>query len=304
MDAASVDEQPAPGHLIHIGYAKAASTFLQEWFTAHPELAYVKGGIGGFSTIWDLARQGAEPQRRVAYRVTSSEALPVPSVHVGSRGHRGDDWGFTAAAQTAVCSTLAGLFPNARILLVTRGFRSVSLSGYSQYVRRGGSRDLASLVSGAGPDELIWNYDRVVRLYEAAFDGRLIAMPYELLHDDPRRFLTELQAELGLSQPGPLPPRMNASLSAAELRWYPRLSRLVEALPLRGDRRRRLLDRWVDWTLRNRMARPIAVLERLHPSPPIGPNEIPDEVLEAFRGRADALRDRPLYGRYASEYLL
>lgn len=293
-----------PGHLIHIGYAKAGSTFLQEWFAAHPELAYVKGGFGGFSSIWDLARQGAEPQRHVAYRVTSSEALPAPSVHVGSRGHRGDDWGFTAAAQTAVCSTLAGLFPNARILLVTRGFRSASVSGYSQYVRRGGSRALSSLVRDAVPDDLLWNYDRVVRLYEAAFDGRLIAMPYELLRDDARRFIAELQAQLGLSEPGPMPPRVNPSLSAAELRWYPQLSRLVEALPLRGDRRRRLLDRWVGWTWRNRMAPPIAVLERLRPSPPIGPDEIPDEVLEAFRGRAEALRGRPLYAPYASEYLL
>lgn len=303
MPASVVDEHPPPGHLIHIGYAKAGSTFLQEWFAAHPELAYVKGGFGGFSTIWDVARHGAGPRSRVAYRVTSSEELPVPSVRAGIPGHR-DDWAFTAEAQTAVCSTLAALFPNARILLVTRGFRSVSLSGYSQYVRAGGSRDLEFLVDSAAPDDLVWNYDRVVRLYEAAFDGRLIAMPYELLRDDPRRFVAELQAELGLSQPGPIPPRVNQSLSAAELRWYPRFTRFVEALPLRGDSRRRLLDRWVGWTQGNRMARPIAVLERLRPSPPIGPSDIPDELLEAFRGRAEALRGRPLYGRYASEYLL
>ncbi len=304
MTAAGVDEHPAPGHLIHIGYAKAGSTFLQEWFAAHPELAYVKGGFGGFSSIWDVARQGARLQRRVVYRVTSSEQLSVPSARAGIPGHRGDNWGFTAEAQTAVCSTLAGLFPNARILLVTRGFRSVSLSGYSQYVRRGGSRDLESLMRDAVPDDLLWNYDRVVGLYETAFGGRLIAMPYELLRDDPERFIAELQNELGLSEPGPIPPRMNPSLSAAELRWYPRLSRLVEAVPLRGDSRRRLLDRWVGWTQRNRMARPIAVLERLRPSPPIGPSNISDELLEPFRGRAETLRGRQLYERYASEYLL
>jgi hypothetical protein len=35
-------------HLIHIGYAKAGSKFLQRWFEAHPDLAYRTAGLGGF----------------------------------------------------------------------------------------------------------------------------------------------------------------------------------------------------------------------------------------------------------------
>jgi hypothetical protein len=47
-------------HLIHIGYPKAGSTFLQESFASHPELAYRKGAIAGFA---GYRGEGTEPPR-------------------------------------------------------------------------------------------------------------------------------------------------------------------------------------------------------------------------------------------------
>ena len=303
METAGADERISEGHLIHIGYAKAGSTFLQEWFAGHPELAYVTGGLAGYADIWDLARQAARPRRPLAYRVSSAEALAVPSVHAGTRAPR--DWRITAEAQAAACSMLARVFPNARILLVTRGFPSVLLSSYSQYVRAGGTRSYRAFLDEA-PDGLdaLWNYDALIRMYEAAFAGDVIAMPFELLRDDPPRFVAELQSELGLSQRGPIPGRVNPSLTAAEMHWYPRLSRLVASFPARGRLRRRLLGAWVGCTRGNRLAPLIAVLERLRPAPPIEPGQLADELVETFRGRAEALRGRRLYAPYAGDYLL
>src|SRR3954467_7065515 len=65
-------------HLIHIGFPKAGSTFLQHWFAAHPQIAYAKGGnagIEGAFAIVDAALSPAAPQR---WRVTSAEALTAP----------------------------------------------------------------------------------------------------------------------------------------------------------------------------------------------------------------------------------
>ena len=42
-------------HLIHIGFPKAASTFLQHWFDRHPEIAYRPGGLAGMHTVYDLS---------------------------------------------------------------------------------------------------------------------------------------------------------------------------------------------------------------------------------------------------------
>lgn len=97
--------------------------------------------------------------------------------------------------------------------------------------------------------------------------------------------------------------RVNPSLSPAELRWYPRLSRAVLRLPVRGRVHRRMLDAYVHTTQRNRLAGLIRVLQAIRPAEPFA-TELPDDVLELFRGRAETLRGHPLYAPYEDEYLL
>jgi hypothetical protein len=59
-------------HLIHVGYSKAGSTFLQAWFERHPELRFAPGGLGGFNDVDELSRP---PGREYKYYVTSFEGL-------------------------------------------------------------------------------------------------------------------------------------------------------------------------------------------------------------------------------------
>lgn len=49
--------------------------------------------------------------------------------------------------------------------------------------------------------------------------------------------------------------------------------------------------------------RPIAILQRIRPRTPLTVDAIPDERVNAYRGKADSLRDNPLYGPYANDYL-
>ena len=37
--------------LLHIGYSKAGSSFLQKWFKEHPQLRYAPRGLAGFDTV-------------------------------------------------------------------------------------------------------------------------------------------------------------------------------------------------------------------------------------------------------------
>src|SRR4051812_10644515 len=112
------------GHLIHIGYAKAGSTFLQRWFAHHPELLYREGGIAGLADIYELSRQSAAPPSGIRYRVSSSEGLATPHAFVGLQhvAHGEVQAHHLREAQEAACAALAALFPNAWILVVTRGF--------------------------------------------------------------------------------------------------------------------------------------------------------------------------------------
>lgn len=139
------------GHLLHVGYPKAGSTYLQRWFEAHPQLAYRDAGIAGFRDVYEIARAGARGEADPLYRVTSTESLSLPTADSGAvvidyKQRRSTDM---IAAQLRVCQMLAKLFPGAVVLVVTRGYAALFLSTYSQFIRSGGSADLSDQIAGA-----------------------------------------------------------------------------------------------------------------------------------------------------------
>jgi len=293
------------GHLIHIGYPKTGSNFLKLWFEAHPEIAYERPGIAGFRDVYALVRQCAAPPGDVRCRVTSSEVLATPHVHAGRLGmaQASERTRTDPEAQARACALLSGLFPTAHVLLVTRGFRSVLMSGYSQYVRSGGEADFPGPNDPDGGSSA-WNYDHLVDLYSRAYGDRLIVLPYELLRDDPDAFVAQIERRLGLSRCPPPPWRVNPALSPAELRWYPRLTRFVRRLPVGARLRRALMRAWLPALMANRLATLVALLQWLRPAEPVTDALVTDEMVESFRGRSERLRGNPLYAPYAADYLL
>jgi hypothetical protein len=299
------------GHLIHIGYAKAGSSFLRSWFALHPQLAYAEGGIAGFADVHSLVREGAAHGGEPLYRVTSSEGLATPHSEVGRAvvDHREIDRGAVPSAQAKVCRMLAALYPTAHILIVTRGFRSMILSSYSQYVRTGGSESLETLCRMAGgvaaSRQAPWKYDFLIGQYRQAFGERnVIVLPYELLRDDAAAFLGEIAKRLGPADIGTLPEPANPSLSVVELAWYPRLARRIRSLPLGTWGRRKAWDLYVRAAYANQLRTSIALLQRLRPIPPATDAALTPELMDGFRGFATRLRDEPLYRGYAREYLI
>lgn len=290
-------------HLIHIGLPKTGSTYLQRWFAKHPQMAFREGGIAGFGGVDEIARDAASPgPARV--RVTSSELLGVAY----SRSGLGPDYALDGSVdhdgQARACAMLASLFPTAYVLLVTRGFRALLLSSYSEYVRQGGPCDFSEQLPPVDDRQKnVWNYDALVALYRRAFGDRLIVLPYELLRDSPERFLREIESGLGVDSFPPLEEKLNAALSPAELRWYPRLSRLVRRLPV-GDRlRRRIFALYVSRIGGRRLGQLVALLQRLRPAPPVRPGPEWNEALaRQVRGMADVLCEDPLYAPYAADY--
>jgi hypothetical protein len=298
-------------HLIHIGFAKTGTTLVTRWFEAHPQIAFVRRGIAGFASANDLARAAALPDPAIRCRATLNEVLTTPNDQAGVPMHRRrprhdhGDHDSRARARDLVAS----LFPNAHILLVTRGFRSMLLSGFSQYVRIGGTRAFFTLrplepdEEAHDPDQF-WNYDRIIELYEEAFGDRLIVLPYELLRDDPEAFTAEIERRLGLDH-CPVPAvRTNPSFTPEQLRWYPRLNRLVLGLPI-GDRARDLLRRFYLPRLRGKVL-PLLVrgLQAIRPDTPVTGGLIPQETIDMFRGRTERLRGNRFYDAYRDDYVL
>lgn len=302
-----------PRHLIHVGYPKAGSTFLQTWFERHPEIRYAPGGVGGFHDVYAMA---GVPERSYCYYVTSFEGLSTPhrspdEVRLTADGETGRFPERIKDAQAGVCARLRAIFPGSRILIVTRGFREIAYSGYSQYVRTGGVRHLDGMMrqfaEGAEGDEgHYYDFDYLIGLYADAFGPEnVVVLPYELLRDDQPRFLGVLEQELGVSHVEVELGRVNPSLSPEELYWYPVISRMVVAAASRLGRRlaQRVFRRYTTIPFDNRLRPLIRILARLSPGRRIGGNDFPDDLLSHCVGKADTLRTHPLYADYAREYL-
>ena len=131
----------------------------------------------------------------------------------------------------------------------------------------------------------------------AHFDGRLLRTA---------QWLTQhiLEGALGLDSCPPPPVRLNPSLGEMELRWYPKLTRLVRRLPIGEGARRRLFRAYVSRARTGRL-RPLIRFLGLFALRREGPRlPIANSTMERLRGHAECLRGRPHFDRYAEDYLL
>ncbi|HJP92406.1 MAG TPA: hypothetical protein VJ875_10650 [Pyrinomonadaceae bacterium] len=300
-------------HLIHVGYGKAGSTFLQVWFESHSELCYQPGGLGGFNNVYELARPSGKTYK---YYVTSYEGLSLPivsagGIHLDFASARPERETGAKKKQAEVCAVLKTLFPDSRVLIVTRGFKGLIISGYSECVRLGTRLHLNEVCREFSEclrvdDDHYWDFDYLIRLYRAAFgDENLIVMPYELLRDDQSRFLTILEEKLDISHAEVKPDRLNPSLSPEELYWYPLFSRAISTSAARlGNARFQKIHRWyVTKILNKRLHLLVKVLRLVQPDRKVTEADFADDILRYCRGKAKLLKELPLYSPYAAEYL-
>jgi hypothetical protein len=298
---------PPPGHLIHVGYPKAGTHFVQRWFNAHPQIHFAAGGFAGYASIQELADTPFTPDG-VRWHVTSCESLVAPLVHASTRSVEERPIAVPGEAQEAVCAKLSLLYPEAHILILTRGFRSVLFSGFSQGVKAGHDAPFSVLQATRddpdGTGRWAWNYDHLIAHYRAAFEGRVIILPYELLRDDPALFVAELAGRLGIDPLVGRTDRLNESLSSEELAWLPAVSGLIRRLPLPRRARQRLFDAYKKRVGRGGLKALARLLQKASPRPAARPELIADEVVDYFRGRATCLAELPVFDPYRAEYLL
>jgi hypothetical protein len=175
-------------------------------------------------------------------------------------------------------------------------------SGYSEYVRGGGTLDPDEVFSPEGALPAYYDYDAALADYREVFGAeRVHALPFELLRCDPGAFFARLQRLLGVD-PLPPPRRVNESLSPAELRIYPWLSRAAGSLAaLPGGRAS--WPRYARRIGRGRLGRAVRALARLPGLRSATAPGIPAAAIEACRGQADSLAADPLWVPLAREYL-
>jgi hypothetical protein len=207
------------------------------------------------------------------------------------------------------------MFGDATILIVTRGFRSVIASGYSEALRWGVALSIEEAVwlYQESPEFEGWraadifDYDSSLRLYYDTFgEENVVVLPFELLRDDPRGFLARIERLMDLEPRSEQPPWRNRSLSGTEMYWYPRYSRAVERATNRlGTPGKVLRHRYYGRAVAaGRFERSADVLSRVLRTPTVNPaDEISAAIVETCRGRASSLAANPDYLPYAADYL-
>lgn len=223
--------------LIHVGYHKAGSTWLQRRLFADPttgfwspwpreEISRRLVGVDPFEFDPEVARAAFEtvgpPPEAACVPVISSEALSGDP-HTGGAG----GW--------ATAGRLADAFPNARILIVIREQRAMLASQYKQYVRVGGTATLTRYLSPRplhlGPDAVLTHlrYHRLVGRYHGLFTRqRVLVLPLELLAERADEFVSRIVAFAGGRIPHAFPAeRVHPGPSAVHLTVQRQVNKLV-----------------------------------------------------------------------------
>ena len=195
MPAISFEQTPL---LLHIGYHKTGSTWLQESLFGLPEF--------GFHAPWtrDEIRSQliyVDPFRFDAARARSSfeagiaEAAQRSRVPVISDELLSGDPREGLSRGRVTAQRLEETFPGARVLICIREQRSVLVSWYKHHVRAGSALTARSFVrpkrrgfEGSFPIQY-FEYDALIDHYQARFGrDRVLVLPYEWLQRDAGEF--------------------------------------------------------------------------------------------------------------------
>ena len=291
-------------HLIHVGFPKCGSKYLQRWFAAHPEIAYCWDGFGGERGVEDFLRPFVQGDQDKRCRVTSHEALTAPRdpANLGIMDRK--EFATRQTRVLAVANELALRFPDARILIVTRNHVDMVRSGFSEMVRQGGGMTAEQVMAaGHDPDFAAGyhHYDFTVAQYERLFPGRVLVLPVEWLADDPAAFLNILADFAGVARRPGEPQRVNPSLSPEEQYWYPRFAQLLNRV--RPGRLRTRLNRVHQRAISRGSWKPLLVLLRLFFGRRSAQLRPPDQLLEEMCNSCRALVERPYHVPYRAAYL-
>ena len=235
--------------LIHVGYIKTGSTWLQDAVFADPRSGLV---LPGAAPRADLVAE-LVTCNPYAFDAASARALFDRRVLESNAGDRIPAWSEETLLGDplvrrydgrAVCDRIAAVFPEARILICIREQKAMAVSMYREHVKQGTSHGFQMFI-GAGdearsftpilrPDFL--EYHHAISYYQAAFGTEnVLVLPQEMLARDRKAFLARLTEFCGASHFDPDEPvRANIGAAGASLALKRMLNRLVVRDPLRS----------------------------------------------------------------------
>lgn len=213
----------SPPMLLHLGYPKASSTWLQERFFRFPEMGYwpifpektdrarlnrllvYPDGYRSYDPALDdevAARMAARPDPALV-PVISAESLVGSAVDPNRSVGR------------LIADRLKTAFPEARVLVIIREQVSIIRSNYLYYIRGGGTFSIKRFLKRPAMfDTNVWTtchidyfrYDSLIDYYRDLFGAeRVLALPFEILRRDPDAYVQAINGHAGVAGSGDVP---------------------------------------------------------------------------------------------------
>lgn len=282
--------------LLHIGYRKAASTFIRAWFHFHPELKIQP--VNGFDASDDS-------DGSLRYFVFSEAFL----LFKGNDRPRNIE--NLQNFQREKCAELKALFPDAKILLITRAPEKCIYSEYSEYIKNGGFNTFDQMKNDPLAQEYFighYNYNFVIDLYQNTFGAEnMVILPMELLEDQPEQFVLHIEQKLGITHHDFPYHKRNPSRTPRQLWAFRKISLFVwKSTAIFGKKRKVVFYLYMKYlekeSYSNKKLRiPIYLLSFFKK------NEqekmiIPADLLVKMKQNAEILKSCPLYENYLDRY--
>jgi hypothetical protein len=209
--------------LIHIGYAKSGSCFLGEWFHKNPAFIFKDFKIAGFESTSDLCKFAIKKNNKIKYFVIRDMLFSSPKTEYMAGINDIDEY------QQKICMTLYKLFPDSKILIVTRGFESAIKANYSQYLKEGGFQKFEKLIEkNKKSNWLPYNYSSLIGLYNNIFGfENVLVIPFELLKIDACQFLGKIEDFLDIEKFVYYPEIKNQSLSMQQMALIRKVNKIM-----------------------------------------------------------------------------
>lgn len=227
--------------LLHIGYHKTGSTYLQN--------RVFDGAIFAFGTISDddrflkkeicfqhidLFDQPGVAQR---FKAACSEIASAGRYPVYTNESLSGQLFSGGIESLRTAQRLKAAAPSARVLIVIREQNSILLSSYNQFVRHGGRDTLAQFLTNETNGFLRFHrshfaYHHLIKGYQDAFGpDKVLVLPYEMLAVDPIEYIDRILQFCGLPK---------TTLDTTEVALN---SRLNPSIPFFGI----ALKRWINF---------------------------------------------------------
>jgi len=193
--------------LIHVGYHKTGTTWLQTGFFRDEKIGFLKPWESGIIRQQIVSPSEFEFDASRARTVLLEQSqkkdrdyvLVMSDERLSGSPHSG---GYDSAL---IANRLAASFPEARILIVIREQNSAIYSIYHQYVRDGGAASLKNYLTPRNTAEVPQfhfvhlEYHHLISLYYKLFGrSNVLVLPFEWLSKSPDDFLSRITSFAGL----------------------------------------------------------------------------------------------------------